>query len=68
MLPDLLAHVSGTQLSFSSDLSTAIKEAEAIFIAGTPSLDTGDADLSYVEFVAAEIARSINGYSGALMG
>jgi len=63
LLPDLLAHLSGTQLSFSSDLSTAIKEAEAIFIAvGTPSLDTGDADLSYVESVAAEIARSINGY------
>ena len=63
LLPDLLAHVSGTQLSFSSDLSTAIKEAEAIFIAvGTPSLDTGDADLSCVESVAAEIARSVNGY------
>ena len=63
LLPDLLARVSGEQLSFSTDLPTAIREAEAIFIAvGTPSLESGHADLSYVESVAAEIARSINGY------
>jgi len=63
LLPGLLARVSGHGLHFSTDLSTAIKEAEVIFIAvGTPSLDNGDADLSYVESVAAEIARSINGY------
>ena len=29
---------------------------------GTPQSETGDADLSYVEAVASEIARSINGY------
>ncbi len=63
LLPELLARVSGEQLGFSTDLSAAIKEAEVIFIAvGTPSLESGDADLSYVESVAAEIARSINGY------
>ncbi|MGB8890277.1 MAG: UDP-glucose/GDP-mannose dehydrogenase family protein [Candidatus Korobacteraceae bacterium] len=63
LLPELLARVSGKQLRFSTDLSTAIREADVIFIAvGTPSLESGDADLSYVESVAAEIARSINGY------
>lgn len=63
LLPELLARVSGEQLSFSTNLSLAIREAEALFIAvGTPSLESGDADLSYVESVAAEIARSINGY------
>jgi UDPglucose 6-dehydrogenase len=63
LLPDLLARVSGVQLRFSTDLLLAIKESEAIFIAvGTPALESGDADLSYVESVVAEIARSINGY------
>ena len=36
---------------------------EAIFIAiGTPTLENGEADLSYVELAAEEIADSINGY------
>jgi UDPglucose 6-dehydrogenase len=62
-LSDLLRRVSGTGLIFTTDLSMAINEAEAVFIAvGTPSLEDGIADLSYVESVAAEIARSINGY------
>ncbi len=63
LLSDLLGRISGTRLNFSTNLPQAIKEAEAIFIAvGTPPLESGDADLSYVESVAAEIARSINGY------
>jgi UDPglucose 6-dehydrogenase len=41
----------------------AVEQSEAIFIAvGTPQGDTGAADLSYVEAVVSEIARSINGY------
>ena len=40
-----------------------MEQSEAIFIAvGTPQGDTGAADLSYVEAVVSEIARSINGY------
>ncbi len=36
---------------------------DAIFIAvGTPQSETGDADLSYVESVACEIARSLSSY------
>jgi len=40
-----------------------VERSEAIFIAvGTPQGDTGAADLSYVEAVVSEIARSIDGY------
>ncbi len=46
-----------------SDLAEATRASEAVFIAvGTPQSDTGDADLSYVEAVACEIARSIDTY------
>ncbi len=39
------------------------KHAEAIFIAvGTPQSDSGNADLSYVDAVATQIARSIGNY------
>ena len=49
--------------SFTTDLATAVERSEAIFIAvGTPQGDTGAADLSYVEAVVSEIARSIKGY------
>lgn len=51
------------RLSFSTDLSKAVKESEVIFIAvGTPSLPNGEADLQYVDAVAAQIGQSINGY------
>jgi len=63
LLPELLKKHNGTRLSFTTDLASAVKHAEAIFIAvGTPSTDSGDADLSYVESVAAEIARSMTSY------
>jgi UDPglucose 6-dehydrogenase len=62
-LPELLARHRGQRLTFSSDLEEAVRSSSAIFIAvGTPPLDSGDADLSYVEAVAREIARSLNGY------
>ena len=48
---------------FTTDLGEATRGCQAIFIAvGTPQSETGDADLSYVEAVACEIARSINDY------
>jgi UDPglucose 6-dehydrogenase len=44
-------------------LSDAVARSEAIFIAvGTPSLTNGEADISYVEQAAEEIADSINEY------
>ena len=62
-LPELLAKHLNHGVEFTSDLGAAVQRSEAIFIAvGTPQGDTGAADLSYVEAVVAEIARSINGY------
>src|SRR5665213_2623325 len=62
-LPELLERYRNTKIRFMSDLAEATRECEAIFIAvGTPQSETGDADLSYVEAVACEIARSINSY------
>jgi len=62
-LPELLERYRNKQVRFMTDLAEATHESAAIFIAvGTPQSDTGDADLSYVESVASEIARSVNGY------
>lgn len=62
-LPELLNRYRNTRVRFMTDLAEATRECDAIFIAvGTPQSETGDADLSYVEAVASEIARSINGY------
>jgi UDPglucose 6-dehydrogenase len=62
-LPELLqGHRSGA-IEFTSDLRSATRKSEAIFIAvGTPQSRTGCADLSYVDAVASEIARSIQDY------
>ena len=62
-LPELLERYRGSRIRFTTDLAEATRESEAIFIAvGTPQSETGDADLSYVEAVACEIARSITSY------
>ena len=51
-------NVRGGRLSFTTDLASAVAEADAIFIAvGTPSRrGDGHADLSYVYGAAEEIA------------
>ncbi len=62
-LPELLERYRNTRVRFMTDLGEATRTCQAIFVAvGTPQSETGDADLSYVEAVASEIARSINGY------
>src|SRR5213082_2350244 len=62
-LPELLARHRGKRLDFAGDLSEAVRASSAVFIAvGTPPTDQGDADLSYVESVAREVAGAINGY------
>jgi UDPglucose 6-dehydrogenase len=62
-LPELLKRHGNKGVTFTTDLAEATEKATAIFIAvGTPQSETGDADLSYVEAVASEIARHINGY------
>jgi UDPglucose 6-dehydrogenase len=63
-LPALVHKHLGSNLYFTYDLGDAIHGADAVFIAvGTPPSETGKADLSYVEAVANEIARSITHYT-----
>ncbi len=62
-LPELMARYCNGRVRFTTDLAEATQSCEAIFIAvGTPQSETGDADLSYVEAVASEIARHITTY------
>ncbi|HTX75357.1 MAG TPA: UDP-glucose/GDP-mannose dehydrogenase family protein [Terracidiphilus sp.] len=62
-LPELLSRHRANSVEFTTDLKTATQGAQAIFIAvGTPQSRTGSADLSFVDAVASEIARSINDY------
>jgi UDPglucose 6-dehydrogenase len=62
-LPELLARLSGSRMQFSGNLPAAVRASDAIFIAvGTPATDRGDADLSYVESVAREIAGAVDSY------
>jgi UDPglucose 6-dehydrogenase len=62
-LPELLDRHRGHSIEFTSDLRAATQSAQAVFIAvGTPQSRTGSADLSYVDAVASEIARSIDEY------
>jgi UDPglucose 6-dehydrogenase len=59
-VPELLERHLGNNLKISDSLSESIGQSEAIFIAvGTPPTVGGEADLSYVESVAREIAASI---------
>ncbi len=62
-LPELLNRHRNTNVRFMTDLAEATHECDAIFIAvGTPQSETGNADMSYVEAVASEIARSLTSY------
>jgi UDPglucose 6-dehydrogenase len=62
-LPELLAKHRHHGIEFTVDLPTAVERSEAVFIAvGTPQGDSGAADLSFVEAVVSEIARSIRDY------
>jgi UDPglucose 6-dehydrogenase len=58
-------NVKAGRLSFTTDLTTAVPDAEAVFIAvGTPSRrGDGFADLTYVYDAAGEIADSLKGYT-----
>jgi UDPglucose 6-dehydrogenase len=51
------------RLSFSTNIEEGVKSSLVIFIAvGTPSNDDGSADLKFVEEVAKEVGRHMNGY------
>ena len=56
-------NVEDGRLSFTTELVTAIRQSDVIFIAvGTPPRETGETDLSHVEAVAAEIGRAMDRY------
>ena len=62
-LPELLARNRGQRLSFSDNLAVSVRPSQAVFVAvGTPPTVNGEADLSYVESVAREIAGCVNDY------
>lgn len=51
------------RLSFSSDLQDSVRRSDIIILAvGTPSLPNGEADLSYIEGAATEIAQAMEGH------
>ncbi|MCH5329496.1 MAG: UDP-glucose/GDP-mannose dehydrogenase family protein [Alistipes sp.] len=52
------------RLHFTTSLETALRNAEALFVAvGTPPREDGSADLSYVEEVARQFGRTIEKYT-----
>jgi UDPglucose 6-dehydrogenase len=61
-LPELLVRHRGGRLRFSTSVTQAVEESDAVFITvGTPQSETGEADLSFVEAVAHEIGSAIRG-------
>jgi UDPglucose 6-dehydrogenase len=62
-LQELVSRHHGKSLFFSSSLADAVNDATVIVIAvGTPPGSNGEADLSYVESVAREIAHTASDY------
>lgn len=54
------------RLQFTTDVATAVSDAEAVFLAvGTPSSRRGDgyADLTYIFEATRDVARALNGYT-----
>jgi UDPglucose 6-dehydrogenase len=63
-LDDLLKeNLKNKRITFTTSIKDATRKSTAIFIAvGTPSKKNGDADLTYVENVARQIAVNMDGY------
>ncbi len=63
-LEDLLKkNLKNKRLTFTTSIKSATQKSTAIFIAvGTPSKKNGDADLTYVENVARQIAMNMDDY------
>ncbi len=56
-------NVAHGRLTFTTDMSRAVKKSDIIFIAvGTPPGEDGSADLKYVLDAARQIGRYMNGY------
>ena len=63
-LEDLVArNVASGRLSFTASTAEGVEKSDVIFIAvPTPPLDDGSVDLSFIEFVAREIATCMTSY------
>ncbi len=63
-LPELIArNVSRQRLAFSESLPDAVRDSAVVFIAvGTPAMESGEPDLSYVDAVARVIAKHVKDY------
>lgn len=56
-------NVEQGRLTFTTDTASAVEGAEIVILAvGTPSLPGGEANLSYIEGAAREVADAMNGY------
>ncbi len=59
----VMSNLRSKRLKFTSSIREAVLGSEVIFIAvGTPSLENGEADLTYIENVARNIAENLDGY------
>ena len=59
----IVQNVAAGRLAFTTDIGAAIRDADVVFIAvGTPARDDGGTDLTYIDAVAADIGRHLNGY------
>lgn len=63
-LPELVhRNMAAGRLDVTTDLEEGVRHALVIFIAvGTPPKPDGEADLSYIEAVARQVARHMDGY------
>jgi UDPglucose 6-dehydrogenase len=56
-------NVEDRRLFFTQDLGDAVEHSDVVFICvGTPPMESGDPDMSYVQEAAKGIARSLNRY------
>ncbi len=59
----VLKNISENRLSFTTSISEGVRNSDVVFICvGTPQSETGDADLSAVWKVAADIVKNLNNY------
>lgn len=59
----VLKNISENRLSFTTSISEGVRNSDVVFICvGTPQSETGDADLSAVWKVAADIGKNLNDY------
>ena len=56
-------NVDDHRLTFTGEITEAVEHADVVFICvGTPPMDNGDPDMSYVQDAAKGIARALNRY------